>query len=192
MSVPRGTERGYCGIGIVSSKTPANVGTLWRSAALMGAAFIFTVGRRFPHQASDTIKAWRHVPYFEVTSIDELPTPKDCLLVGVEQTEGAEPLPTFRHPERPLPERRGCRLDRPLRPEREGMSACVFCREPLQIFSTIRPGGLPFYWRDCTCDEAEIARPLWPLRIETFEDVLTAASILPDSTYVLLSRVLAA
>jgi tRNA G18 (ribose-2'-O)-methylase SpoU len=95
-------SRGYCGIGIVGGKNSANVGTLWRSAANMGAALIFTVGRRFPQQASDTIKAWRHVPYFEVDAIDELPIPKGCVLVGVEQTENAEPLPTFVHPERAI------------------------------------------------------------------------------------------
>lgn len=94
--------RGYCGIGICSSKTSANVGTLWRSAGAMGAAFIFTVGRRFPQQAADTIKAWKHIPYLEVDALDQLPIPKDCVLVGVEQTPNAVPLPAFKHPERAI------------------------------------------------------------------------------------------
>ncbi len=96
------SPRGYCGIGIAGSKIPANVGTLWRSAALMGADFIFTVGRRFPNQASDTVKAWRHVPYFEVDSIGKLAIPRSCQLVAVEQVPDAVPLPDFKHPERAM------------------------------------------------------------------------------------------
>lgn len=93
-------RRGYCGIGIYGTKNAANVGTLWRSAGVMGAAFIFTVGRRFPRQTADTIKAWKHIPYFEVAALDDLPIPKDCLLVGVEQSNHAKSLPTYKHPER--------------------------------------------------------------------------------------------
>lgn len=94
--------RGYYGIGIVGSKTPANVGTLWRSAGNLGAAFIFTVGKRYPKQASDTIKAWKHIPLFEVDEFDELPIPRDCQVVGIEQTERSKPLPQFVHPERAI------------------------------------------------------------------------------------------
>lgn len=65
MAESAATERGFYGIGIVGSKTPINVGTLWRSAGILGASFIFTAGRRYPQQASDTIKAWRHTPFFE-------------------------------------------------------------------------------------------------------------------------------
>lgn len=96
------TARGYCGIGVYGSKSSANVGTLWRSAGNMGAAFIFTVGRRFPHQAADTIKAWKHVPYLEVDALDQLPIPKGCALVGVEQAPRARSLPGFKHPERAI------------------------------------------------------------------------------------------
>lgn len=94
--------RGYFGIGIVGSKTPINVGTLWRSAGILGASFIFTAGRRYPHQASDTIKAWRHVPFFEFDTSDELFTaiPKGCVPIAVEMCERAKPLQTLVHPER--------------------------------------------------------------------------------------------
>lgn len=47
--------RGFFGIGIERSKTEHNVGTLWRTADLLGAAFIFTVGRRYkPRQANSS------------------------------------------------------------------------------------------------------------------------------------------
>lgn len=96
------SERGFCAIGIEHSKTPVNVGTLWRSAANMGAAFIFTVGGRYPHQRSDTLKAWRHVPLFDFESVGDLTEhlPFDCRLVGVELVPTAKPLPAFKHPER--------------------------------------------------------------------------------------------
>lgn len=101
-------ERGYCGIGIYGSKTPANVGTLWRSAGNMGAAFIFTVGKRYPKQASDTIKAWKHTPLFEWADFDDLRqhAPRDCELVAVEMDDGhgyaPKMLPEFDHPERAI------------------------------------------------------------------------------------------
>lgn len=96
--------RGYFAVGVYGCKTSANVGTLWRSAYNMGAAYIFTIGRRFPRQASDTVKAWKHVPMLEFTLFDEflVSRPHDCLLVGVEQCERSRNLPEFSHPERAI------------------------------------------------------------------------------------------
>lgn len=98
------TPRGYYGIGIVGSKTPLNVGTLWRSAGSMGAAFIFTAGKRYPKQASDTIKAWKHIPLFEFTDTEALfdHIPHDCVPVAVELDDNARPLSNYVHPERAI------------------------------------------------------------------------------------------
>jgi tRNA G18 (ribose-2'-O)-methylase SpoU len=94
--------RGYFGIGIEGSKTPVNVGTLWRSAGILGASFIFTVGHRYPKQASDTIKAWRHIPLWTFADLDDLAAhvPMDCELIGVELDDRARLLRDFKHPER--------------------------------------------------------------------------------------------
>ena len=96
--------RGYCGIGIERTKTPANVGTLWRSAVCLGADFLFTIGRRYPNQASDTVHAWKHVPMFEYADLDDFNAhrPYDVPLIGVELTDDARPLETFTHPERAI------------------------------------------------------------------------------------------
>lgn len=96
--------RGFYGIGIVGSKTPLNVGTLWRSAYAMDAAFIFTCGRRYPRQASDTVKAWRHVPMFGFADVDAFweAIPYDCVPVAVELTANARPLAEYTHPERAI------------------------------------------------------------------------------------------
>ncbi len=92
--------RGFFGIGIEHTKTEANVGTLWRSADLLGAAFIFTIGRRYRRQASDTMKTSRRIPMWHFETLDGLVLPIDCPLVGVELDDRATPIETFTHPER--------------------------------------------------------------------------------------------
>lgn len=96
------SPRGYFGIGIINGKTKANIGTLWRSATLYDAAFIFTIGRRYKRQASDTPHTPRHTPLFEFDTVDDLlrHLPYSCPLVGVELDPRAVPLTEFKHPER--------------------------------------------------------------------------------------------
>lgn len=92
-------SRGFFEIGIYRSKTPANVGTLWRSAYQMGANGIFTVGQRYPHQASDTVKAHKHIPMREFLDFDALLAglPHGAPIVAVEM--GGRPMENFVHPE---------------------------------------------------------------------------------------------
>ena len=96
--------RGYCGIGIENSKFEINLGTLWRSAYCFGADFIFTIGRRYTPQASDTTKAHRHIPYYHYDTIDDFigHLPYDCKLIGIENPDDAQYLKTFQHPERAI------------------------------------------------------------------------------------------
>jgi len=96
--------RGYCGIGIENLKHDVNLGTLWRSAHALGAAFIFTVGRRYERQASDTSVAYRHLPLFHFVNLDDLRqhVPHDCIPVAVEILPYATPLHRYAHPERAL------------------------------------------------------------------------------------------
>lgn len=94
--------RGYFGIGIYQGKNIHNIGLLWRSAHALGAAFIFNVGPRYRHQSSDTTKAYRHIPMYNLSSVDQLFTviPKDCMLIGIEQYHKSIQLKSFLHPER--------------------------------------------------------------------------------------------
>jgi tRNA G18 (ribose-2'-O)-methylase SpoU len=94
--------RGYFGIGIEHTKTEVNVGTLWRSATAFGADFIFTIGRRYQKQPSDTQKSWKGIPLFHFTDFDDFRAhiPFDCRLVGVEIDPRAHDLTNFVHPER--------------------------------------------------------------------------------------------
>ncbi len=79
-----------------------NLGNLMRSAHAFGASFIFTVNAHYAvRQArSDTSKAAHHLPYYAWDTVAEMEFPKDCRLVGVELTEDAIDLPSFRHPMR--------------------------------------------------------------------------------------------
>ena len=45
----------------VGGKNANNLGTLWRSAFQLDAAFLFTVGGRYKVQATDTVNAASHL-----------------------------------------------------------------------------------------------------------------------------------
>ena len=95
-------SRGYFGVAVWHPKAGVNIGTLWRSAAILDAAFIATIGKRYPKQSSDTIQAPRHTPlwHFETPEDFWAHIPQDCNPVAVELHPRSKPLPTFRHPER--------------------------------------------------------------------------------------------
>ncbi len=94
-------SRGFFGIGVWHPKMELNIGTLWRSANIMGASFIFTVGKRYKKQCTDTLKTTRHIPLTHYDSIQDLYShlPHGCQLVGIEIIESAIPLEEFQHPQ---------------------------------------------------------------------------------------------
>ena len=96
--------RGYFGIGIMNGKREVNIGTLWRSANIMGAQFIFTVGARYKKQSSDTMASWKHIPLFNYQTFDEFynALPYNCQLIGVELDKNSVPIEKFAHPERAI------------------------------------------------------------------------------------------
>lgn len=100
--------RGYFGIGIVGAKTPQNLGTLWRSAQAMGAGFVFTVGKRWPGDRTDTTKATKHLPLYHYPDLDVFcnwAKPVEARLVIIETKIGQyKPvtLPQYKHPEKAL------------------------------------------------------------------------------------------
>lgn len=95
-------SRGYFGIGIYHGKTSNNLGTLFRSALNLGADFIFTIGKRYTYQCSDTPKAFRNIPLYHYKDYDDFYShiPMDCRLVGVELNDDARDLKHYIHPER--------------------------------------------------------------------------------------------
>ena len=96
----RQATRGYFAIGVWHCKTEQNIGTLWRHAYLYGAAFVFTIGRRYRRQSSDTSATPLHVPLFHWETIDDLYAhlPYGAPLVGVELHPRSRELSSYGHP----------------------------------------------------------------------------------------------
>ena len=92
--------RGYFGIGVEGISKPMNLGNLMRSAHAFGASFVFTIDAydRVRAARSDTSNAKDQVPYYAWNNLDDMILPAGCRLVGVELTEQAVDLPSFRHP----------------------------------------------------------------------------------------------
>lgn len=94
--------KGYFGIGCFNMKTLTNYGTLFRTAHVFNADFVFLIGRRFLKQPTDTMKSWRHMPMFEYGTFDDfiIHLPLDSELVGIEMNERSKPIKTLNHPDR--------------------------------------------------------------------------------------------
>ena len=99
---PNNSTTDFFGIGILNGKTPENLGVLWRTAQNLGASFIFTIGKRYAHQASDTHNSVKSMPYYHYKDFNDFfdHLPKGVRIVGVEKTETAIQLEDFEHPRR--------------------------------------------------------------------------------------------
>ena len=97
-------KEGYCAIGVFRGKTEHNLGTLWRSAYVLGASYIFTVDNKYKKQSSDVLRTWSRIPMFHYKSFEDLLSniPYDCRLIGVEIDEKATFLHEFEHPKRAI------------------------------------------------------------------------------------------
>lgn len=96
-------QEGFFGIGIFNPEIQENLGTLWRSAYIMGASFIFTIGKRnFTKEASDVTHAWNKIPLYLYENFDSFYSslPYSTQLVAVEMSAKATPLSQFEHPQR--------------------------------------------------------------------------------------------
>ncbi len=85
-------------IGIYQSKRIYNLGTLWRTAYQLGAAGVFTIGRRYERQPSDPFVVERQIPLRNFENFDQFlaQRPINTILVGIEM--GGTPLSHFDHP----------------------------------------------------------------------------------------------
>jgi tRNA(Leu) C34 or U34 (ribose-2'-O)-methylase TrmL len=91
--------RGYAAIGLHMPKTPANVGSVLRSAGCFDVAAVIKSGRRYRNASTDTQKAYRHLPLIEVDSLREA-IPYGAIPVAVDLVDGACHLHEYVHPER--------------------------------------------------------------------------------------------
>lgn len=95
-------KRGFFGVAFYNPKFDVNIGTLVRTANIMGGSFIAVIGNRYLRQPSDTMKSHRHVPIFEYKTFEDFKKnlPIGCDLVGVELNDTAVDLSRFKHPDK--------------------------------------------------------------------------------------------
>lgn len=95
-------NNGFFGIGILANSSEENIGTLWRSAYILGASFIFTIDKKYKPQSSDVTQAWNKIPLYHYNTFDDFyqNLPYATKLVGVELDEKSESIIEFEHPER--------------------------------------------------------------------------------------------
>jgi tRNA(Leu) C34 or U34 (ribose-2'-O)-methylase TrmL len=95
--------RGHVTIALHSPKTPWNIGGALRACSCYGASLIVVGGRRgeisVRHLATDTLKAWRHIPTLTVPDVFDA-IPVGSVPIAVDLLPDARDLRTYRHPER--------------------------------------------------------------------------------------------
>ena len=91
--------RGYSAIGLINTKTEANVGGALRGAYCFGASIVVIQGARYKRIATDTMATYRSIPLIETDDIYSL-VPFDCIPVCVEINEKSRCITNFIHPER--------------------------------------------------------------------------------------------
>lgn len=98
--------RGYFGIGIDGVSKSGNIGNLVRTAHAFGAAFVFAVrpmvvkhsGEMVTKVLTDTSKSAGQLPFYNYATPADIVVPQGCRMVGIELTDDAVELPSFRHP----------------------------------------------------------------------------------------------
>src|SRR5690606_7831021 len=113
--------RGYYAIGAERMSKALNLGNLMRSAHAFGASFTFTIGATYQalEARADTSRGQWHIPHYNWSNLEEMTLPQGCRLVGIELTDDATDLPSFRHP---------LRVAYVLGPERGSLSEALLAR----------------------------------------------------------------
>jgi tRNA(Leu) C34 or U34 (ribose-2'-O)-methylase TrmL len=91
-------SRGFAAIGLDRCKCTANLGGALRAAQVYGASMVAVSGGRMGGYATDTMKAYRHLPCITVDDILAA-TPYGATPVVVELCDRAKPLMDFKHPQ---------------------------------------------------------------------------------------------
>jgi tRNA G18 (ribose-2'-O)-methylase SpoU len=100
MSEPK-AMRGYFGIGVEGISKPMNLGAILRTAHAFRASFAFAIQPAIDVNEllqSDTSIAIENMPVHVHPSLERFTLPMGCRLIGVEITDDAIELPSFKHP----------------------------------------------------------------------------------------------
>jgi len=97
-------HNGFFGIGILNNVDGLNIGTLWRSAFILGASFIFTIDRKYKKEGSDITCAWSKIPLYHYDCFDDFKDniPFSTQIIAIEKKGDAQRLETFHHPDRAI------------------------------------------------------------------------------------------
>ena len=93
--------RGYFGIGVEGISKPMNLGAILRTAHAFRASFAFAIQPAIDVGEllqSDTSIAIENMPVHVHPSLERFTLPMGCRLIGVEITDDAIDLPSFKHP----------------------------------------------------------------------------------------------
>mgnify|MGYP001608465582 CR=1 FL=1 len=92
----------YFEIGVYRPLFEENIGTLWRSAQLFGAAGIFTIEGQYRWQPSNTLRTERNIPLRCYKTLDAFMRvlPVGATLIGIEQ--GGRSLAGAWHPKQAI------------------------------------------------------------------------------------------
>ena len=93
--------KGYFALGVEGISKARNLGAVMRTGHAFGAGFVFTINaanRASEMFQTDTAKTTQNLPYYDWDGLDDMVLPRGCALVGVELTEDAVTMPSFRHP----------------------------------------------------------------------------------------------
>lgn len=93
--------RGYFGIGVEGISKPMNLGAILRTAHAFRASFAFAIQPALDVDEllqSDTSIAIENMPVHVYPSLAQFALPMGCRLIGVEITDDAVDLPSFKHP----------------------------------------------------------------------------------------------
>ena len=94
-------DYGFFGIGILNNVNELNIGTLWRSAYVLGASFIFTIDKKYKKQSSDVSAAWTRIPLYHYETFTDFKShlPFATKIIGVEMGESSVAIGEFQHPD---------------------------------------------------------------------------------------------
>lgn len=98
-------SKGIFGIGAIGMKTSENYGTLFRSAQIMGANFVFLIGCRFKKQPTDTCRSYNNIPTYTFETFEDFyknGIPYGTQLVGIELTPMSTKIEDFDHPKKAI------------------------------------------------------------------------------------------
>jgi len=90
-------NHGYATVGLHQPKNINNVGSVLRAAGCFNVASVIVAGARYKGSITDTQKAHKHIPLFQVDHLKDA-IPWKATVVAVELMEDAKNLINFVHP----------------------------------------------------------------------------------------------